>query len=90
MVRREFNSQFRRGYRCIGRRPNDDGSRVTFRRKLRHFAIQKGNWAAVMEVAGFRFALDLVRFEGGPRFFDPVDVWITLIRGFTVRACSEA
>ena len=43
-----------------------------------------------MEVAGFRFALDLVRFEGGPRFFDPVVVWITLIRGFTVRACSEA
>jgi hypothetical protein len=43
-----------------------------------------------MEVAGFRFALDLVRFEDGPRFFDPVVVWIALIRGFTVRACLEA
>jgi hypothetical protein len=90
MVRREFNSQFRRGCRRIGRHPDDDGSRVTFRRKLRHFAIQKGNCRVVMEVAGFRFALDLVRFEDGPRFFDPVVVWITLIRGFTVRACLEA
>jgi hypothetical protein len=59
MVRREFNSQFRRGCRRIGRHPDDDDSRVTFRRKLRHFAIQKGNWGAVMEVAGLRFALDL-------------------------------
>jgi hypothetical protein len=90
MVRREFNSQVRRGCRFIGCHPDDDGSRLTFRRKLRHFAIQKGNWGAAMEVAGFRFALDLVSSEGGPRFFDPVVVWITLLRGFTVRACPEA
>jgi hypothetical protein len=43
-----------------------------------------------VEVAGFRFSLDLVSFEDGPRFFHPVVVWITLIRGLTVRACSEA
>jgi hypothetical protein len=28
--------------------------------------------------------------EDGQGFFDPVFVWITLIRGLTVRACSEA
>ena len=28
--------------------------------------------------------------EHGQGFFDPVFVWITLIRGLTVRACSEA
>ena len=45
---------------------------------------------AVVEVAEFRFAVDLVSFEGGPRFYHPVVVWITLIRGLTVRACSKA
>jgi len=28
--------------------------------------------------------------EDGQGFFDPVFVWITLIRGLTVRTCSEA
>jgi hypothetical protein len=28
--------------------------------------------------------------EDGQGFFDPVFIWITLIRGLTVRACSEA
>src|SRR6476620_1069359 len=28
--------------------------------------------------------------EAGQGFFDPVFVWITLIRGLTVRTCSEA
>jgi hypothetical protein len=28
--------------------------------------------------------------EDGQGFFDPVFVWITLIRGLAVRACSEA
>jgi len=45
---------------------------------------------AVVEVAEFRFALDLVSFEGGARLYHPVVVWITFIRGLTIRACSKA
>jgi len=49
-----------------------------------------GDWLEALP--GFYFDLLLISlgFEGGPGFFDPVFVWITLIRGRAVCACSEA
>ena len=39
MVRREFNSQFKRGCRCVGCTPMMTVPVLTLQRKLRHFAI---------------------------------------------------
>jgi hypothetical protein len=82
----------RGGCRFVGCYLDDDGSSCAAPKTIKTLCHSKRKEGAVVEAAGFRFwfALDLVSFEGGPRFLYPVLVRITLIRGLTVRACSEA
>ena len=81
-----------RGCRFVGGHLDDDGSSCAAPKTIKTLCHSKRKEGAVVEAAGFRFwfALDLVSFEGGPRFLYPVLVRITLIRGLTVRACSKA